>query len=83
MSQLNADQVDTGDHPKELLEFEDANFMIVKIDAKYIVCDKSLPFRDTEEGGTMAQNMGFSFDPKFKCLPFIEKALAVYLGSYH
>lgn len=48
---MSADQIETIDHLSQLIVYEDASsenhpFMIVKIDGKYVVCDKAIPFKD-------------------------------------
>ena len=54
----------------------------MKVDSSFVLCDKALPFEDTEEGGTFASRMIFSYSYRYHALPYVEKALAVYLGGY-
>ena len=55
-------------------------FIVVKIDGRYVVCDKGLPNVENLLEGTI--QAAYSYHKRGKVIPYIEKALAVYLGGY-
>jgi len=66
--------------PEEANKKIPKEFIIVKLGLKFILMQKKLPYVLLEDGYSLPL---FSYKYPFWQVPYIEKAIAIYLGSYH